>query len=107
VIDIPRRDKALRFLVETDEVAAKAKAYMIGLEKQEKTVLAVEILKCKGSVQERDAIARTSAGYKEWLSKYEGSVFDFEKLRNERNSEELLVECWRSENANRRAGNIT
>jgi hypothetical protein len=108
MIDILRRDKALKFLVETDEVAAKAKAYMIGLDKQEKTILAIELLKTKGATaQERDAVARASEPYAQWLKKYEESVYDFEKLRNERNSEELVVECWRSENANRRAGNIT
>lgn len=108
MIDIPRRDKALTYLVQTDEVTARAKAYMFGLEKQEKTILAVEILKSKGSnVQERDSTARVSEPYCEWLKKYEEAVFDFELLRNKRNSEELLVECWRSENANRRVGNIT
>jgi len=108
MIDISRRDKAMRFLVETDEVAARAKAYMVGLDKQEKTVLAIEILQCKGSnAQEREAMARVSESYREWLKKHEEAVFDYEKLKNERSSEELIVECWRSENANRRVGNIT
>lgn len=108
MIDIPRRDKALTYLVQTDEECARAKALMLGLDKMEKTVLSVEILKTKGATaQEREAVARASQSYSEWLAKYEGAVLDYEMLRNKRNSEELLIECWRSENANRRAGNIT
>lgn len=108
MIDQQRAEKALDYLAHTDEVCARARSYMLGLEKNEKTVLAVEILNSQGSsVQEREAKARNSEAYREWSKKYEEAVYDFEILRNRRSTAELLIESWRSINANRRAGNIT
>jgi hypothetical protein len=101
-----RLQKALHYLATTDEVAAKAKAYMIGIEDTEKTILSTELLKHEGTAQHRESMARTSDAYKDWARKHEESVYDFEILRNKRNTEALVVEVWRSLNANRRNGNI-
>lgn len=101
-----RLQKSLKYLAETDESAAKAKAYMLGLEKQEKSILGIEYLKTTGTVGERDAEARNSTAYTKWREDYENAVADFELLRNKRATEALIVEVWRSENANRRRGNI-
>ena len=102
-----RLTQALKYLAETDEPAAKAKAYMLGLEGQEKTVLATQFLGTwlEGKkVAEKDAAARTSVPYFEWMDQYKESVYDFEILRNKRSTEALIVEVWRSLNSNRRAG---
>lgn len=108
MIDQVRAEKALDYLAHSDEMCAKARSYMLGLERQEKTILSIEILKSQGSsVQEREAQARTSENYKDWMVKYEGAVYDFEVLRNRRTTAELLIEFWRSLNANRRGGNVT
>lgn len=109
MIEIKRRDQAFQYLTSTDETAARAKSYMVGLDKQEKTIIGLEVLKYKGkerSVAEKDALARSSEAYKEWRAKYEDAVFEFELFRNKRSSETLVIDCWRSENANRRSGNI-
>ena len=107
MIDQQRAEKALDYLAHTDEVCAKARSYMLGLEKQEKTLLSVEILKVEGTQQHKESTARVSEPYREWMKKYEESVCDFEILRNRRNTAELLIEFWRSLNANRRGVNIT
>ena len=102
-----RRDQALSFLATTDEECARAKALMIGLEKQEKTILGQEILAETGkgnTVAEKEAKARTSPAYEEWNARYEAAVVDYEILRNKRHTEELVFECWRTEQANRRMG---
>ena len=39
MIDQDRRDKALQYLIDSDEKAAKARALMLGLEKQEKNYI--------------------------------------------------------------------
>ena len=102
-----RRDKALQFLVNTDESAATSRAYMLGLEKQEKTILATELLKSEQKTGPlREAEARVSDVYKEWRKVYENALFDFEIAKNRRNTAALVIECWRSENANRRKGNL-
>ncbi|MEW8119893.1 MAG: hypothetical protein AB2792_22250 [Candidatus Thiodiazotropha sp.] len=106
MINEDRLQKALVYLAETDEEAAKARAYMIGLEKNEKTIIGIEYLKTQGTVPERDARARKSEAYEQWKSDYENAVADYELYRNKRHTEELIVEVWRSENANRRRGNV-
>lgn len=104
-----RRDKALQYLIDTDEEAAKARANMLGLEKQEKTILGVAILAQKGhegTVGEKEAKARNSDEFKAWLERYENAVADYEIYRNRRHTADLVIECWRSENANRRQGQV-
>ena len=94
-------------MVATDEGFAMAKSHMVGMEKQEKTILGIEILNSTQSGQQaKEAEARTSEAYTKWRKDYEDSVFNFEIVRNKRNSESMLIECWRSLNANRRKGNI-
>lgn len=109
VIDLSRRDKALHYLMSTDDPAAQARAKMLGLEKQEKTIFGMELLKLKGhdgTVGEKEARARCSESYRAWLEDYENAVADYEIFRNRRKTAELIVECWRSENANRRQGQV-
>ena len=109
MISLERRDGAFKYLVDTDDSAAKAKSLMLGLDKQEKTIIGIEVLKYTGkerTVIEKESLARKSVEYLQWMDKYEASVYDFERQKNKRQTESLIVECWRSENANRRSGNI-
>jgi len=109
MIDNERRDKALQYLVDTDVDYAKARAYMLGLEKAEKTIIGMEILAQKGhdgTVAEKDAKARNAQEYRAWREDYENAVADYETYRNRRHTADLIIECWRSENANRRQGSI-
>ena len=102
-----RAEAAIKFLCQTDEQAAVAKSYMVGLEKQEKTVLATEMLKSlEKSAAMKEQEARCSESYQEWQKKYENDVYDFEIARNKRNSASMTVELWRSVNANRNRGNV-
>lgn len=107
MISNDRLQKALTYLAETDEPCAKAKSLMIGLEKQEKTILAMHFLGNSGAVEERKARAQVTPQYQSWRETYEQAVLDFELYRNKRTTEELIVEVWRSVNANRRHGNVT
>ena len=104
IVSEERLTKALKYLAETDEPAARAKAYMIGIENQEKTILAVGFLAATGTVAERESNARTSAEFLQWQKTHEQAVYDFEIMRNKRNTETMIVEVWRSLNSNRRAG---
>lgn len=106
MISDEKLQKALHYLATTDETCAMARGLMVGLEKQEKTILGVEYGSATGTVGDRDAAARTSDQYREWREKYETAVVDYEILRNKRNTASVIVEVWRSENANRRSGNL-
>lgn len=105
MIDEKTAEKALNYLAETDEPAAKAKSLMLALEKQEKTVLAVSYMNSQGrSVQDREYEARKSIEYLDWQEKYKDAVYEHELYRNKRSRAELTIEFWRSLNANRRQG---
>jgi len=107
MISEDRVSQGLKYMVETDEPFAAAKSFMTGLEKQEKTILGLEVLASKLSGQQaKEAEARNSEPYSQWRKSYEDAVYNFELVRNKRNSEAMLIECWRSLNANRRKGNI-
>ena len=98
--------EALTFLSSTDESAAKAKSYFMGLGEQCKTIHAIEFLKHEGPIEERKSQAYASWDYRQHLVKLEQANLDYETLRNKRLTAELKIEVWRSENANRRRGNI-
>lgn len=101
-----RLTKALTLLAQTDEGAARLRGRVLALEKKEKTVLAEEFLKHSGTMAEKEARARTSEAFRNWLAEYEDAVLDFEVLKVERSHEELVVEVWRTDSANKRRGNI-
>jgi hypothetical protein len=106
LISEDRLTQALKYLAITDEPCAKAKALLTGLEEQSKTVFAIAYLNAAGTVEERKSRAYVSETYKEHLKKIEDATYDFELMRNKRNTESTIVECWRSMNANRRVGNL-
>lgn len=100
-----RAERAVNYLAETDEPAARAKALYIGLEAQTKTVEAQNFLLCmEGTVAERESRARTCIAYDNHLKKVNEAFLDWEIYRNRRNTAEMLIEYWRSLNANRRQG---
>ena len=107
VISDEKLQKALTYLVETDESCARARGLLAGLERQEKTVKALEFLKHPAlKIAEREALAYASARYREHCEEISNAMADYEIMRNRRLTAELIVEVWRSENANRRKGNV-
>lgn len=106
MISESRVEKALTYLRETDESTAIAKSYMIGLDDQKKTLIASEFINSVGTQGERMEKARASVNYKKHMEKYKDSVYEYEVLRNRRQTEILVIEVWRSMNANQRKGNI-
>lgn len=106
MISDDKLQKALIYLAETDESCAKARGLLAGLDRQAKTVKAVEFLNSPGNVSERNEMAYSSQRYVDHTIKIENATVDYEIMRNKRLTAELIVEVWRSENANRRRGNV-
>ena len=110
MISDEKLQKALTYLAETDEPCAKARGYLAGLERLEKTIKAVEMLEGAGlklTIAEREARAYSSSAFREHTQKIENATADFETMRNRRLTAELIVEVWRTISANQRRGNIT
>lgn len=99
-----RVGRALNYLAESDAEMARRKAYMVGIEEQKKTVYAKCYLKYSGPVEERKSNALDDPEYLEHIEKYEAAVLDHETMRNKRLTAALIIEVWRSLNANRRQG---
>lgn len=107
IVSESRAKQAITCLAETDESAAAAKAYMEEMKNKEKTILGIAILESELSGQQaKEAEARSSEAYKDWQKKYHDAVYNYELARNKRTTEALIIEMWRSENANRRVGNV-
>jgi len=97
----------LELLVNTDEVAARAKAYVKGMEHKLKVIKAEEFLKAEvKSVAEKEAQAISSPAHINAVNEYENAVYDNELYHAQRKTAELHIEVWRSHNANKRSGNI-
>jgi sugar phosphate isomerase/epimerase len=106
VISDDRCERALRYLAETDEEAAELKANVERCEFKAKQVKASVFLHFTGTVGEREAEAltgqRTTAAYEEYFK----AIRDYQAVANKRALQVLIVEVWRSLQANRRVGNV-
>jgi len=105
--NLPNEDdigKALRYLSQTDAPYAKSIARVKALEYQIKTIKGLTYLESTGTIAEREAKACSSEKYHEFTDDYETAVLEKETLAAKRKRAELVIEVWRSLNANRRQG---
>ena len=98
--------ESLEYLAATDEPCAQAKASMKYYEHHLKTVKAMDFLDATGTQKDRESTAYAGKNYDECKRAYRDAVFEYEKHNNKRKTAELTIEVWRSQNANRRNGNI-
>lgn len=96
--------RALKYLAETDELYARQTAHVKALEFQVKTIKALEYLDSEGTIAEREAKSCSSTAYRAFIEDYENAVASRETSAAKRKRAELIIEVWRSINANRRQG---
>jgi hypothetical protein len=108
IVSDERVQKALKYLAETDEPLAQARALMKGLEHRLKTLKAQVYIEAKGhgTDGDRKAMAEVDTRAVSMQCKIEDAFADVETMSAKRKTEELIVEVWRSCNSNRRKGNI-
>jgi hypothetical protein len=105
MISDEKLEAALRYLSETDEQAAGARAQRLRAEFARERLRAKLTLESnETSDTKRRAWAECQPAYAEACEYEAQTVGDDEFLRNKRNTANVIVEAWRSENANRRAG---
>ncbi len=91
-------DEAFHFLNDTIEEFARAKSYLDGMLKQEKTLLSQELIDSgRKTLGMKEAEARTSHTYRKWIKQYTDAVYDYELIRTKRRHAEMVWERWRSE----------
>ena len=97
-------EKALYFLSTTDDEYARAKSYFFALERELKTIAAIEFNKADGSASARKEIVPMTQGYQDHLSKMQDAEYTYLLLQQKRNTAATTIDCWRSLNAARSRG---
>lgn len=102
-----RMEKALTYLATTDEEYGKVKAACEGLKYRLKIARSQAYLEQReGTVAEREAKAETDQGYRMLVDDYEEQCTTRDTIGAKRETERLVIEVWRSTNANRRQANV-
>ena len=104
MISQDRLEKSMAYLATTDEEAAELLTEVERREYKAKAVRDTIFLHEAGTVAERTAKAGASQEYMDAMAGYFESVAAFHAVKNKRNTETLVIDVWRSLNANRRQG---
>lgn len=104
MISDDRAEKALRYLAETDLTCAEAKANMERAEFKAKAINQSIFQISAGSVADRKAAADTSADYADAMRVYFEALRDYSHVANKRDTERIVMDTWRTVQANRRQG---
>ena len=105
MISEERVEKSLVYLAESDEPYAHAHATAKAIEKEEKIVKAQAFINAKrlyDTIAEANAVAESSREYHAWKERLENALVDFKLLENKRETEKVIWETWRTEQANLR-----
>ena len=106
MISEDRAEKALRFLVETDEPCAMAKGEVERTEFAYKRTREAVFTHSEGTVAERQAIAAqhktTLAAHDEYVK----ALQTYSHMANKRDTERIILDVYRTISANKRMGNV-
>lgn len=106
--DEARVGRALRYLSETDESWARACAALEAAEMAQKQEREIAFLECQDGTQAmRAAMANTCGKVRLAGKAVETAVFEKELLKARRATAIVVIDVFRSVNANRRAGMVT
>ena len=97
-------EKALKYLAETDQSHANAKALVKALENGLKVARSVQFLKADGTMAEKEAKSYASSEYLDANEKFQDAWADFQLLENKRERAVLTIDVWRSLNSARTKG---
>jgi hypothetical protein len=104
MISDERRWKAVTYLAETDLECAELEGEEVRREYMLDMIKDRVFLTASGGVREREAIANTSGevqrAHEEWVQ----ALVRFKHMKAKRQTETMICDQWRSENANRRQG---
>ena len=102
-----RMEQALVYLAGTDLEAAEKLADMERAEHQAKTMKATAFLHLAGTVAEREAAATVAPDVVKAYSAYFAAIRTYNAIKNQRATEVIVIDAWRSVNSGRNKGTIT
>ena len=97
-------EKALFYIRDSASEAGQLAGAVKEAEARRKASMAIAFLQATGTVAEREARSRTDPAVMAAYHDYCESVAAYEKLKLEIKAGEMLIDVWRTENSNRRAG---
>ena len=106
MISDDRAEKALRFLVETDESCATAKGEVERAEFAYKRVREAIFTHADGTVAERQAAATQHPKTLEAHDGYVKALQTYAFMANKRDTERIVLDVYRTIQANKRMGNV-
>lgn len=106
MIDDTRLGQALTYLATTDEKAAERRTQMERAEFKAKAIKDAIFKRLDGSVADRQAEAGASVEYAAAMDEYFAALSQYEAMRNKRLTEAIVIDTWRTIQANQRKGNI-
>jgi hypothetical protein len=105
MISDERREKAMRYLAETDLECAELEGEQVRREYLLDMIRDRGFLTADGSsIREREARSNTSADVQRAHEEYVQALVRFKHVKAKRQTETMICDQWRSENANRRQG---
>ena len=100
-------EKALNYLADTDTKYGEAVGRVAGLEHRIKAAKAMEFLAADvKTVAEKEAISVSSVAVQKLTNEYENAVAERETMRAKRKRAELVIEVYRTQQANQRVGHV-
>ena len=102
MISQDRMEKALVYLATTDDEAAELQANMERLKYKAKAVYDALVAHGSGGLGDREARAGCAQEYMDAMDAYFAAVAGFNKVRNKRHTEELVIDVFRTLEASRR-----
>jgi hypothetical protein len=99
-------ERALRWMACSDTEFADWRVASLRAEYMADVAEAMVYKLAEGSIEDRKKAAKASPEVKKAMEDYFTAVRGYEVLRAQRKTAELLIETWRSVNANRRVGNV-
>ena len=100
-----RVEKSICYMAETDEDYARAFVIYNDAKNHEGVVVSQAFMRSKklfDTVAEANAAAKISKEYKNWEDDKTSKAFDYMILKVKRDTEKLIWETWRTEQANLR-----
>ena len=98
-------EKAIMFLVDSDEEYARRKAYFNGLDRQTKTIKAMAFMRSnEPTATAKENAALISPAYRDHLDRMHTAEQDFLIVQEQRNTSITIIDVWRSLNSARAKG---
>ena len=98
--------ESLEYLLETDDEYGRLRGEYDALDYLIKVAEATGYREASGTQEHRKAYGRTADRYVELVERFKQVATEYHTVGAKRKTCELVIEVWRSQNANRRVGNV-